>query len=554
MPGFDNTKKIQLKNIEMPENIAIINIIVITKNSSFYSLVDNSVNKININGIKITSVNVHAKVELLNNITGFDNNSVFHFDTTSFDQASVIEMVKTIRKNNKTANCIIVVWANKPWSCFDFDFLVDYEIYDLRTVNYIDNCKIPFVVTKSIAHLLSVLQVLVQKQNLEKIVQERTETLTVLNKKFQAALVQNSNVNTKLHQQRIQIEKQSAEIIERNNELEKAFKKSSLQQVKLQKVLMLNEKHRAQLEKAIDDAKLINEQLQLQNEEILAQKEHIETQREELEAQRDLAIEQHTLIKIQQDEINDNIRYARHIQTAMLPPKELMSQLLPKHFVFNKPKDIVSGDFYWVSQNRAKTIIVVADCTGHGISGAMMSMLGVAFLNEIVNDNNITSTTEILELLRSRIIASLHQQVNSSIELSHDGMDITICIIDIIDNTLEFSGANNPMYLVRDNQLIEFKPDKMPIGIHEFYNQPFTSQHVKLKTNDTIYMFSDGYRDQFGGPAGKKLKSSNFKNIILNCSTHKVEHQDKLLENEFTKWRNGYEQIDDVLVLGFSIT
>ncbi|HAM99481.1 MAG TPA: hypothetical protein DCQ26_12810 [Marinilabiliales bacterium] len=343
------------------------------------------------------------------------------------------------------------------------------------------------------------------------------------------------------------IEQQKIEIEQRNKELELAFKKSSIQHIKLQKIFYQNEMQRKELEQALIEIQKKNEELATQNEEISTQRDQIELQNEEIQSQRDFAI-------LQQEEIRDNLLYASRIQQALLPPKYLMEQLLPEHFVLNRPKDIVSGDFYWISQNRFKTIVAVADCTGHGISGAMMSMLGTAFLNEIINRNDITNSAQILDQLRERIIISLHQEnENNSLEFSRDGMDISLCIIDIVDNTLEFSGANNPLYLVRDQELMELKADKIPIGIHEFCNEPYATQKLELKGKDEIYLFSDGFADQFGGSKGKKMKYTRFKQIILESASVPFHQKEWALDTAFNEWKGNQEQIDDVLVLGFKI-
>jgi serine phosphatase RsbU (regulator of sigma subunit) len=213
----------------------------------------------------------------------------------------------------------------------------------------------------------------------------------------------------------------------------------------------------------------------------------------------------------------------------------------------------VSGDFYWLAQNRNYTIIAVADCTGHGISGALMSMLGSAFLNEIVIRNNITNPAQILELLRKRVIDSLHQDINHSIEFSRDGMDITVCVIDILDYSIEFSGANNPVYIIRKSELIELRPDKIPIGIHEFFLEPFSTRKIALETGDKVYMFTDGFADQFGGAKGKKLKYSRFKEIIHLYHHLSYDKQKEAIEQYFEDWKGDFEQVDDVMVFGFNI-
>ncbi len=382
---------------------------------------------------------------------------------------------------------------------------------------------------------------------------EKVEELTLLNDKLKQAITHAGSIQSNLNQQKFEIELQKFEIEKRNIELEKAFKKSSINHIKLQKAFLQNEEHRKKLQYLLDELQEKNHRLEAQFDEIMAQRDYIEKQNEEIQAQRDMALVQRDKILEQQEEINDNILYASRIQQALFPQKELMDQLLPNHFVLNKPKDVVSGDFYWISQNRQKTVIAVSDCTGHGISGAMMSMLGTAFLNEIITNNDITNSALILEQLRNRVISSLHQDISKNMVYSRDGMDISICIIDIVDYSLEYSGANNPIYIVRNSELIELKADKMPIGIHEFHNEPFSTQKIDILPNDFILMFSDGFADQFGGKKGKKLKYKNFKEILINLENIPIDKRGNHLNNQFNSWKDTQEQIDDVLVLGFTI-
>jgi serine phosphatase RsbU (regulator of sigma subunit) len=381
----------------------------------------------------------------------------------------------------------------------------------------------------------------------------KVDQLIKNNKKLQELIGQSTLEQKRLHNERILIEQQSLSVEARNTELEKAFKKSSINHIKLQKTFRENELQRQKLEELLAELQEKNQTMETQFHEIMTQRNYIEQQHEEIQSQRDMALKQRDKIAEQQEEINDNIQYASRIQQALFPQKELMDALLPKHFVLNKPKDVVSGDFYWISQNRSKTVVAVSDCTGHGISGAMMSMLGTAFLNEIINKNDVTNSSLVLEQLRERVISTLHQDISKNIEYSRDGMDISVCILDIIDYSLEYSGANNPIYLIRNGELFEYKADKMPIGIHEFYNEPFHTHKIELIIGDSIYMFSDGFADQFGGSKGKKLKYKNFKNILVELEQTPLENRSSKLNKIFEDWRGEQEQIDDVLVIGFTI-
>lgn len=280
------------------------------------------------------------------------------------------------------------------------------------------------------------------------------------------------------------------------------------------------------------------------------QKEEILAQRDEIEAQRDLAATQRDLIADQNKDITDSIEYAYMIQSAIFPAPEDIKLILKDYFIFYKPRDIVSGDFYWINKQGSKIIIIAADCTGHGVPGAFMSMLGVAFLNEIVNKENITNPARILDRLRENIILALKQRGDRT--APSDGMDVAAITIDPRDNKLEFAGANNPLYLIQNAQLVETKGDKMPVSIHsKMY--PFTSHEFKIQEGDKIYIFSDGYADQFGGEKGKKLKYGPFKDMLLSFGDMSMEEQKLTIERNYHIWKGDFSQIDDVLVMGIKI-
>ncbi|MDA3780382.1 MAG: tetratricopeptide repeat protein [Bacteroidales bacterium] len=282
------------------------------------------------------------------------------------------------------------------------------------------------------------------------------------------------------------------------------------------------------------------------------QKEEIEAQRDEIETQRDMATDQRDKIILQKNIITDSIEYARRIQNAILPQKKYINTVLDKYFILNKPQNIVSGDFYWLSEKDNKIIIAVADCTGHGVPGAFMSMLGVSFLNEIINKDNASQANKILELLRDKVIETLHQTYG--ILGSKDGMDIAICIIDKKNSSIQYAGAHNPLYLIRDNELLEFKADKMPIGIHAIKAvKTFTNNKIKIQKGDMLYLFSDGYADQFGGEKGMKFRQTPFKNLLLKIHKEKPEEQKLILTNTLNEWQGDYKQIDDIMILGIQL-
>jgi len=296
------------------------------------------------------------------------------------------------------------------------------------------------------------------------------------------------------------------------------------------------------------------EAIEQKNTELEQQQEEILAQRDEITKQRDIATKQRDEIAHIQKETMDSIFYAKRIQTAILPPSKQISETIPEHFILYRPRDIVSGDFYWFKTEGDNVIFVAADCTGHGVPGAFMSMLGSAFLNEIVGkykDNLNTGT--ILNDLRLLVVDSLHQ--TGKIEEAKDGMDIAMCVLNTKTLKLQFSGAFNPMFLVRNDDLIEYKADRMPIGIFDNLEQRFTTSEIDVIENDSIYIFSDGYASQFGGKRGKKFMSSRLKKLILTIQDKDMREQKEMLDATFENWMGvKYEQIDDVLVIGFKIS
>ncbi|MDA3953236.1 MAG: response regulator [Bacteroidales bacterium] len=261
---------------------------------------------------------------------------------------------------------------------------------------------------------------------------------------------------------------------------------------------------------------------------------------------------QHDIVRKQNKKIEDSILYAKRIQSAVLPPNRFIQHLLSEHFIFYKPRDIVSGDFYWTKQVGDKIFIAAADCTGHGVPGALMSMLGITFLNEIITKTSDIHADEILNELRIHIISSLRQ--TGSTGESRDGLDIALCIIDFEKQIIEYAGANNPLYLIRDNELIETKADRMPIGIHRRAKESFHNNIIEIQKDDLIYIFSDGFVDQFGGEDGRKYLSANFRKLLLDNCTKTLHEQKLIIERSFEEWKGERKQLDDILVIGFKIS
>ncbi len=394
-----------------------------------------------------------------------------------------------------------------------------------------------------------------QKQKANKLLTEQKAEIEQKNFSLQQA-------NEEIMQQKEEITIQRDKLDETNKELEIAFKKSSRQQVEIQKNLA----------------------------QITEQKEDIEQKNED---------------------ITDSINYAVRIQQAILPSEDFIKEILGEHFILFKPKDIVSGDFYWAAKIKNRLIVAAVDCSGHGVPGAFMSMLGVSFLNEIVRKEEITQPNQVLNELRENIIRSLQQK---GIEgEAKDGMDMALIVIDTENLKLQYAGANNPLYIIRNNEksplikggalaggsqgdvspkttnlpelisldksssslsanhthnlsgfgepdsvsnekhiLYEVKGDKIPIGIHEEMKE-FTNNELQLQKGDTLYLFSDGYPDQFGGEKGKKFKYKPFKELFLSIQTQTMEKQKVILNKTFEDWKGNFEQIDDVVVIGIRI-
>jgi serine phosphatase RsbU (regulator of sigma subunit) len=279
-----------------------------------------------------------------------------------------------------------------------------------------------------------------------------------------------------------------------------------------------------------------------QDKKILAQK--VKERTIEIEKQRDQ-------IAFQNKEITSSIMYAKRIQSAVLPAEDVFKKLLPRHFILFKPRDIVSGDFYWITEKDKKIILVAADCTGHGVPGAFMSMLGVSLLNEIINNVKKMSACEILNQLRNNVKKTLSQKGRQ--DETKDGMDLVLCILDFTSLRVQFAGAYNSLWLIRNNELMVYKGDKMPIGIYVGTEKPFTCQDISLKKNDLVYLFSDGYADQFGGPEEKKFKSGNLKELLLKIHNEPLSRQKDILDNTIEDWKGDLQQIDDIMMIGIKI-
>lgn len=256
--------------------------------------------------------------------------------------------------------------------------------------------------------------------------------------------------------------------------------------------------------------------------------------------------EQKKEVEHQKKELTDNMSYASNIQRAIIPSEEYLNKNFPEHFVIYRPKDIVSGDFYWAFADQNNYYWATADCTGHGVSGAMLTMMGSSLLNEIVIERKITEPGKVLDALREEIIKALNPK--DSVEQRKDGMDISFCKLNKVTQILQTACANNSIYIVRGEEMEELRANKQPIGVYSGELKPFTTNRTAVKKGDLIYSLSDGFCDQFGGDKGKKLMKGKFKEWIKELSHLTVTDIHEKLEERFSSWVKGYEQTDDVTV------
>lgn len=306
-----------------------------------------------------------------------------------------------------------------------------------------------------------------------------------------------------------------------------------------------------------------------QKDEIEAQRNRIQWQLEEIENQRDHIKEQRDLVMKQKQAMTDSITYAQKIQSAILPLPTAIKESFSDYFIIFQPRDIVSGDFYWFKETKDSIIIVGADCTGHGVPGAFMSMLGVTLLNEELRANRRYKPSEMLGLLRAKVKETLTQ--DNCMEEQKDGMEMAFVLIDKDKRRLQYAGANQPLYLIRekdghkpkesvehfsiennDYRLYQFKGDRQPIGTY-WEETAFTNHEIELKEGDTFYIFSDGILDQYGGNKRKKYKAVNFRKLLLSIQQKSMQEQKNIIQSTFDSWRGRYEQIDDVSVIGVRI-
>jgi len=268
-------------------------------------------------------------------------------------------------------------------------------------------------------------------------------------------------------------------------------------------------------------------------------------QKKVIEEQKHQVEEQKKKVEDQKKDITDSIRYAKNIQEALLPTIESMKEVFLDGFVLFQPKDIVSGDFYWMQHHNNRVYLAICDCTGHGVPGAFMSMIGSSLLDEAVVEKGITKPNEIFFEVRKGFINALKQTG----ETQKDGMDAALFSWDKT-SVLQVAAAYNPVLIISKGAIRELKADKQPVGFHTEEQKPFTHHEIKLEKGDTVYLFSDGYPDQFGGPKDKKFMMKNFKKLLLSIQDASMNEQKAILETTMDEWKGDTEQVDDILVMG----
>jgi ligand-binding sensor domain-containing protein/serine phosphatase RsbU (regulator of sigma subunit) len=259
---------------------------------------------------------------------------------------------------------------------------------------------------------------------------------------------------------------------------------------------------------------------------------------------------QRELLEIKNRNITDSINYAKRIQEALMPSGKIFSRILPESFVFHQPKDIVSGDFFWISERGNKIFVAAVDCTGHGVPGAFMSIIGFELFRKITHNQGIENPSQILSILNKEF-----EEIFNDVDdyVMRDGMDIAFCVIDKTSKLLEYSGAVNPIYLIRDDKITEISGSRFSVGLDNIpeADRSFDNKQIMLQDDDVIYLFSDGYADQFGGPEGKKFKYRRFRHLLLTIHKYPMEEQYNLLSERINRWKGDYEQVDDMLIIGF---
>lgn len=286
--------------------------------------------------------------------------------------------------------------------------------------------------------------------------------------------------------------------------------------------------------------------------DLVLQKSEIDAQKEIIESQRDVALRQRDEVAFQQKEITASFTYASRIQSALLTSEDQFDKNLRDYFILYKPRDIVSGDFYWMTSNESRIVLTAADATGHGVPGAFMSLMGMVFLNDIVESMGMDDPATVLEQMRMRITSAFGKEEGK--DHINAGMDMSLISIDRETLELKYAGAFNPIAIIRDGELTELSANKMPIGYHPYLMEKHFKNHSwQLQTGDRIYLYSDGFIDQFGWRNNKKFMKKNFKELLVDIQNVPLRAQRVLLENSLNNWKGDLEQVDDIIVIGIEV-
>jgi len=540
-----------------------------------------------LSNIQLLYVNVNrnpeVNIESLMTIA-IENNFLLISEGAVFQQS----MINFVVINDKTfyeANVRALRRAGFEWSAVlpfgSVKSREDWESLFIETKQELEVIKVDYV---ELQHETKIQQREIARQ--KRIISENASEIAIMTKEIEIRQEQIDKQVTQLKQLSIDIEKRQKEMDEFHNEIE-------------QQLLIIDEKQSIIDEKqnTIDEQNSINAQYSSEIDEKKSQigslntqiSDYLETLKMQnvimvlgllmililavfiiyvyrnfrrnkrmnkiLNAQNEEIISHRDLIAHQNKEITDSIIYARRIQNAVLPTPKILKDYLELYILY-RPRDIVSGDFYWMSKKDDKLIIVAADCTGHGVPGAFMSMLGVAFLNEIINREDEIYANEILNKLRENVIRSLNQagRMEEEKELTKDGMDIALCVIDYPSMTLQYAGAYNPLIMIRNKELIEIKADKMPVAYSDYHGEKkFTNNLIPLLPADCIYMFSDGYADQFDGNDEKKYSRARLKSKLIEVCELPMKKQEEIMAQSYDEWKGSNKQIDDVLLIGVRI-
>ncbi len=319
-------------------------------------------------------------------------------------------------------------------------------------------------------------------------------------------------------------------------------------------ITKLSEHFNNMLERIEEYYNELEDKVEERTAEVVKQKEEIEVQRDSLADKNQRLEVAYMKIEEQNNHITDSIKYAKRIQTAILPPDKYIKKLLPQSFVLYKPKDIVSGDFYWINEKDGTILFSAVDCTGHGVPGAFMSIVGNDQLNYAVNVRGAETPAEVLMALNKGVTNSLQRDVSDGEMSVKDGMDLAICSINYKNKKLQFAGAFNPLYIIQDDEVNVIKGDKYAVGSFSTGEDIDYQNHViDLKEGDTFYIFSDGYPDQFGGPKNKKYLYKRFREFLLSIHKKPMDEQKELLDKNLAEWMGDNEQVDDIIIIGVKI-